>query len=402
MTEGGAPTRAEDAWERHRWVWTAGLLGLVGIGATAALSDPETGSRPRLLAVALSLAFAAWYLVGSRLAALCRSTEQKSGDHPTVAFCIGLIALWTGLALTHPAFFLVLFALYGQLWARLPTRAAIATSGLLSFAAMAMQVSHASGPLADQIPFLIISLVGSAFGVLMGLWITAIIEQSQQRQALIEELERTRADLATAEREAGVLQERQRLAAEIHDTLAQGFTSIVMVAQAAEAGLPATTSTATREQLELIGHTARENLTEARRLVTDLGPASLAETSLADAVRRLADRFHTETGIEARCTVTGDAQRMAPANEVVVLRAAQEALANVRKHARATAVELELAYSGGGVTLEVRDDGVGFDLRTPARGFGLRGMRQRLEPLGGRVAVDSTPGQGTTVTVALS
>jgi signal transduction histidine kinase len=211
-----------------------------------------------------------------------------------------------------------------------------------------------------------------------------------------------------AGRQAGVLKERQRMAHEIHDTLAQGFTSIVMNLEAAEGTLPRDLGRA-RHHLDQAQFTARESLTEARRLVWALRPEPLESASLPEAIGRLTKRWTEESGVGADVTVTGHPRPLSPEIEATLFRAAQEALNNVRKHARASRVALTLSYMGDMVALDARDDGVGFDpLRTAIKakdrtsgGFGLKGMRERVEQAGGSLSVESAPGEGSTLAVEL-
>jgi signal transduction histidine kinase len=242
------------------------------------------------------------------------------------------------------------------------------------------------------------------FGSLFAFWITRIIAQSVERRQLIEQLESTRSELAEAERASGRLAERQRLARDIHDTLAQGFVSIVLQLQAAEAELPEG-ATAARGHLERARRTARDNLAEARRLVWDLRPEALAAAPLAEALERLADRVADETGLVATATVTGTPRPLSADTEVTLLRVTQEALANVTRHSGAGRVAVTLSYMDGEAALDVRDDGAGFaptaDGHGPNGGLGLRGMRERVEALGGRLAVESAPGRGTTIAVTV-
>lgn len=211
-----------------------------------------------------------------------------------------------------------------------------------------------------------------------------------------------------AGRQAGVLRERQRMAHEIHDTLAQGFTSIVMNLEAAEGTLPPDLGWA-RQYMDQARLTARESLAEARRLVWALRPEPLEKASLPEALGRLAKRWSEESGVAADVTVTGTLRSLSPEIEATLFRTAQEALANVRKHARAGRVALTLSYMGNCVALDARDDGVGFDpsrTSTEARdatsgGFGLKGMRERIEQAGGSLSVESAPGEGSTLTVEL-
>jgi len=206
--------------------------------------------------------------------------------------------------------------------------------------------------------------------------------------------------------EAGTLRERDRLAREIHDTLAQGFVSIVMSLEASE---DEEASAALRRRQEGIERTARESLSEARRLVRALGPAQLEEASLPEALEELARRFSGESGVKTEAVVDGDPVPLSAGAEAALLRVAQEALHNVRKHAGAERVMISLSYMGDRVVLDVRDDGVGFDPEEVSGGsedgisggFGLSGMGRRIEEEGGTLKVESAPGEGTTLTVEM-
>jgi signal transduction histidine kinase len=308
------------------------------------------------------------------------------------------------LAGVHPAFFSLLLMLYPQIFRHLGLRMAVPVAIALSVAVVWREVLTSGRPLTENWGPIIGGLLSVVFGSLFALWITRIIEQSYERRRLIEQLEETRSELAAAERDAGRLAERQRLARDIHDTLAQGFVSIVLQLQAAEADLPEDAVEA-RGHLERARRTARDNLAEARRLVWDLRPEALSAAPLGEALGRLAGRVAEETGLAATATVTGTPQPLSPDAEVTLLRVTQEALANVTKHARAGRVAVTLSYMDGEAALDVRDDGTGFaptaDGHGPNGGLGLRGMRERVEALGGRLAVESAPGRGTTIAVTV-
>ena len=203
-------------------------------------------------------------------------------------------------------------------------------------------------------------------------------------------------------RESGQLGERRRLAREIHDTLIQGFASIAMNVQAAEG--PADTARSSRHLEEAL-RTAREGLAEARRIVWALRPEVLEDASLPEALSSLAERW-SEGGVPAEVAVTGDARRLSPEIEATLLRAAQEALTNVRKHASAGRVVMTLSYMQDRVALDVKDDGGGFEPGRSGKagsvgGFGLGAMRERAEQSGGTLAVESETGGGTTLVVEL-
>ncbi|WP_053058110.1 sensor histidine kinase [Rubrobacter aplysinae] len=211
-----------------------------------------------------------------------------------------------------------------------------------------------------------------------------------------------------AGREAGVLVERQRLAHEIHDTLAQGFNSIVIKLETMERRLPPAAAAA-RTDLDSARATARESLAEARRLIWALRPEALDRHSLPEALQTLAERWSGENDARAGVSVSGTPRQLPTEVETALLRTAQETLSNARKHARASRVMLTLSYMKGLVVLDAWDDGVGFDPGGVSReamphdtgGFGLRAMRERISQLGGSVTVESEPGEGTSLAVEL-
>lgn len=207
----------------------------------------------------------------------------------------------------------------------------------------------------------------------------------------------------------GVVRERQRLSHEIHDTLAQGFTSIVMNLEAAEGTLPSEPETA-HQYIDQARSIARESLAEARRLMWALRPDTPERSSLHDTLARLAESWAERSSVDASAVVTGAPHSLTPEIEVTLLRVAQEALNNCRKYAQASQVMITLSYMKNLVTLNVQDDGVGFDpdqLRTSepgaqsTGGFGLVGMRERVEQLRGTLLLESAPGEGSTLMVAI-
>jgi signal transduction histidine kinase len=241
-----------------------------------------------------------------------------------------------------------------------------------------------------------------AAGTLLSVaYMASVVRQSRERQRLIEQLQATRAELAAAERQAGTLAERQRLARDLHDTLTQGFASVVLLLEAAEESLAL--GRPVERHIEQALRAARDNLAESRRVVWALRPRPLAEQPLAQALQELAARLAEETGLRAETVVTGTARPLPAVVEEALLRIAQEALANVRKHAAASRVTLTLSYLDDVVTLDVHDDGVGFDQAATAAaaggGLGLHAMAERVAALGGSLAVESTLGEGTTIAV---
>lgn len=351
------------------------------------------------MAIGLLLALVPWYVFLGR-----RLVGHDDVGASSYAYIAGLVALSGGAGVAAPASSLVLFALCPQCFMVLPWRQGVVAVLILTLVPAVRFALHRPGPVAI-VSFAVWATVTMAFSAVFALWVDRIIGQSIQRRELIQELEATRAELSEVSREAGAMAERERLAAEIHDTLAQGFTSILMLLQAAEPHIGRDPGEA-RRQLGLAARTARENLSEARALVAAQPPAPLNGSSLEETVRRLTERIREELDVRTDYTLSGKPRRLAAGIEVVLLRAAQESLANIRKHAQAGHVGVALTYTSGTVRLAVCDDGMGFDPQAGTGsgigcgpGFGLRGMRERVAQVGGTLDLRSAPGAGTTITV---
>ena len=238
------------------------------------------------------------------------------------------------------------------------------------------------------------------------LTVSRLAETNQRLQETLQENAGLHAQLLTQAREAGVLDERQRMAREIHDTLAQGLAGVITQVQAAQQA-----SERPEDQtrhLELAATLARQSLTEARRSVHALRPEQLETARLPEALTEVARQWSSRHGLDAEVRLTGTARPLHPEVEVTLLRAGQEALANVAKHARASRVALTLSYMEDLTTLDVVDDGIGFDPEAVraregagTEGFGLLAMRQRVEQLDGALAVESEPGSGTAVSASV-
>lgn len=241
----------------------------------------------------------------------------------------------------------------------------------------------------------------------------ALFRVSDQRQKLIDELLETRSQLAETERAAGIIAERQRIAHEIHDTLAQGLSSIQMLLHVAEndlrkLGLSEKELAAPLARLELARTTAADNLSEARAMIAALQPPALSKTSLEDALVRVAHSF-SASGTEFCIQVEGEekGKQLPMRTEAALLRMAQGAMSNVAKHAQASECHVTISQESDEVRLDVVDNGVGFDPSTigtrPAGlgHIGLDAMRERAKEQGGTLVVESTPGQGTAISIAL-
>ncbi len=395
------PQRQADVWEKWDWLWSAIFYTTALVSAGLMLLD-DARAAPPWVALLLTFIMLVWHWAGLRLA--YRGLASWN-ERPIARFIVivGDIIIWFVLVNISPAYYFALFGLFGQVFRHLPMRYAAIAAILLTIATIFEQVADTGEPFTLTNPTLWLFFFMGLAAVILGIWVSAIIEQSTRRRQLIEQLDTAQAELAAAERHAGVLEERQRLAREIHDTLAQGFTSIVLLLEAAEQYLPGDLDRL-QKHLELARTTARTSLDQARRVVQDLRPELLEEHSLPDAIERAAVRWREETGISLTTTMTGSPVSLHPDIEVALLRAAQEALNNIRKHARATAVQLTLSYMNDVVILDVQDNGVGLnggDSSPLSGGFGLQAMRERAAHCGGSVTLESDPGEGTTVVITI-
>jgi signal transduction histidine kinase/ligand-binding sensor domain-containing protein len=202
-----------------------------------------------------------------------------------------------------------------------------------------------------------------------------------------------------------VLEERNRIARELHDSLAQGFTSISIHLEAVSAKMGAPHDAA-REHLNQARLLVRSSLAEARRTVRDLRSELLEAGDLAAALSQVAGQLTAGTNVSTQVTVTGATRQLPERVESNLLRVGQEALTNAVRHAGARTVRARLEYGGGQVRLRIEDDGHGFDVHTTdaaanGGGFGLRGMRERLTQIGGTLSVESLPGRGTEITATV-
>jgi signal transduction histidine kinase len=401
------------------------LLGVMVV-VTAAIRRGDS----RLIDLALCTLAAAWMLGGYTLRPAWR-------DRPSAmtAFMAGLIAIMAVLVVRDPWFGLFTPAayLYAFRVLRWPVRlVGVAAVAVVAGTAQASGVSLASGSgiavYAAVLAVNVLPMCGLA-------WVDrAGDERSDRRERTLDDVREVNRRLAETlaenaalqerlvarAREAGVLDERQRMAREIHDTLAQGLTGIVTQLQAAEQA--ADDPDAWRRHVGAATRLARESLSEARRSVDALRPEPLESARLDDALAAVASRWSALHGIPVEVTTAGTPRPLATEAEVALLRTAQEALANAGRHAAATRISVALSYRADEVVLDVRDDGRGFDVDAdrPAGGdgsagpsaggdepvtdghgggFGLVAMRQRVEERSGTLRIESAPGAGTAISV---
>jgi signal transduction histidine kinase len=332
---------------------------------------------------ALAAFVISWFLLGPR-------ALRNPGTGAVYAVILILIC-GVGTAFV-PNFATIQCVAFPLLWSLIESRNRSIVANLVLAAAVGVGLYIRTGDLAQAVA---VEAVSGALSLALGLWITSIAEQSHERQRLLDELRVAQADLAVLNRDAGIASERERLAREIHDTIAQDLTGLVMLTQRAQREL----GDSEAGTLALLEENARTALAETRALVEASAPVGLTTGSISDALARLGTRFGRETGIIVTVEAD-DLPALDRGTEVVLLRVAQEGLANVRKHAAAGAASISAWADNGWVALRITDDGSGFDPTTPTDGFGLNGMRERLALVGGTLDVSSSPA-GTALTATL-
>ncbi|WP_395242746.1 sensor histidine kinase [Agromyces sp. MMS24-K17] len=366
----------------------AAMLGLVVVRL---LVTDAPGTPAGLV---LCVAFAVVYGLGAWI----RRVPSTARSLAAAGWIAALTAIWIALVAGVPdAAYLVfpLFFLYLHVLPRAWGPIAVLAATVVAVVALGLHGGFTVGGVVG--PF-----VGAAVALLIGLGYRALAREAAEREAMLAELVATRDRLAATEREQGRLAERARLAREIHDTVAQGLSSIQMLLHAAER---ADGERPGIEHVRLARATAAEGLADTRRFIREWAPPSL-EDGLGAALRRLGGAGPAVAGLEVEVDAP-DAVDLPMPVQSALLRIAQGAVANVVQHARATRAGIRLDVDGDRATLGITDDGVGFDPgpaladRTGSDSFGLRAIAERTAELGGDLRVDSAPGHGTTLTVTI-
>jgi signal transduction histidine kinase len=367
---------------------------VLGTTALSLLNEPRATVAWRVAVVALAVAILGWY------AGVGHPTLRQSLAAREYICCGGLLVLFVGaLALTPTAAYL-LVGLPAIGHVLLPNRQGYVVAAAFCAAPTVVFLARTHDPSTALRVVVPIGVASMLFSFVIATAVNRIIQRSDERARLIAELEASRAEVARLSRAAGIAEERQRLAGEIHDTVAQGLSSVVILVQAAEAAF-GTDEEAARQHLAMAERTARENLAETRAIVAALTPAPLAGASLAEALRRTAERFGAQTGVRVAVDASGEPRPLPTPVEVVLLRAAQEGLTNAHRHGGAGRVDLTLTFGTSDVCLEICDDGRGFDAGAATQGYGLAAMRGRTEQVGGALSIRSGPSVGTVLRLAV-
>lgn len=387
-----------ESWVDSAFVW----IPYVTLALSVVLAQLGSISlSERLIAVGLTIAAALWtWLTFTR-----KGPPTKVAQPPLRVYFVGFVVLATLLMMSETIF--LVYAITGFFHASLlrPWVLAflgIGAAGLVVHSHIVVTESTAT-TWAIYLGVVAIQTVTVTAGLYGGHKITEIAEE---RRATLESLESTmnenlglHAQLVAQAREAGILDERQRMAREIHDTIAQGLTGVVTQVEAIHQCWD--DDVEVRRRLDVVGDLARQSLAEARRSVQAIRPAPLDDSRLPGALADVASRWSEINGLPVAIHTAGERRSLRPDVEVTMLRVAQEALANISKHAAATRVGVTLTFMDDSVTLDVRDDGIGFDKDTAigTQSFGLAAMQQRVEQAHGAMEIESGPGEGTAISV---
>lgn len=369
--------------------WDVAVLAAVVVLSALVLADgPDAGELAGGLAANAAL-LVVWFVLGRR-------GDESRAAVPASALLILIAGVATALTPTMATIQAIVFPV---LWflARTATRAVVANVLLALSVATGFVVGLGASP-SVVLQAAVVEVISLAGSFAIGFWITRISRESDERKRLLSELRETQALLAAASRDAGVRGERERLARELHDTIAQDLTGLVLLIQRTRRELQAADPTV-GETIDLLEESARATLAETRGLVASSAPLALTDGGIVAALERLGDRIEREAGIAV--TVEASGASLDRDEEVVLLRCAQEALSNARRHADATSAIVSLVVDDETAAVSVRDDGAGFDPSSPRSGFGLDGLADRLALVGGRLTIDSAPGRGTTLTARL-
>jgi signal transduction histidine kinase len=378
---------------------------LLAFPTVLSLIQPDQTLADRLVTVGLVALAAAWILFTYTLRPHWR---QRTGA--MVVYFAGMLGL--AAVLTARSVFFVAFAVTGLIQAFLLLPTALAFTAVFATSVIIYTIpggfpEPTVQAVSGWVFIIVLQTALTGFFSFMGM---KLMGEDRQRRELLAKLEAAmeenaglHAQLLTQAREAGMLDERQRMAREIHDTLAQGLTGIITRLEATERA--SRRPDQWRRHLDQARALARDSLTEARRSVQALRPEPLEEAGLPDAIAHLAARWSETSGVVASVETTGEPRPLLTELEMTLFRVAQEALANVGKHAGASKVGLTLSYMEDTVLLDVRDDGVGFTVgpagadgrRGAGQGFGLDAMRQRMLRVAGSLEIESAPGEGTAV-----
>jgi len=360
------------------------------------------GNPNTVSVVALALLLIGTYSFGGVLARRAIAAGSPAQSTSTYVWALVLSCEWFVLVWLIPEAAYLVFALFFLYLHLLPSgwrTFAVLGSAALAIVGLGLHHGWTVGGVVGP-------LVGAGVAIVIGLGYKSLAAEAVERELIMKQLLEARDQLAQTERESGVLAERARLAREIHDTVAQGLSSIQLLLHAAERADP---EAAGLEHVRLARETAAANLADTRNFIRELAPDALVEQGLGAVLRRLAENQWKNSQREVRVRVA-DALDLPMPVQTALLRIAQGAMANVVQHSQASQATISIEHDRAAVRLTVSDNGRGFDPELVRQAcavggsdsFGLTATQDRVEQLGGTLVVDSQPGAGTTLTVELT
>ncbi len=397
---GSGPAVVDQGWFSWvRWFQYA-FTGFTLLAIIGALTDGTISSRERTASVLIALFLAGWMWFRGRW-----ERVKTTGD--ALLYFIVLLPLLTIAIRLYDGFGLLIFGAYWQGFAYFRIRAAMLYALILTVL-IQIGFSDATSLSPSELSISLPQVLGGVIGLLVAGMMAAYMEglgrEADRRQGLLNELRAAQDALAARERESGIMTERQRLAGEIHDTVAQHLTSIVTNLEAAESRAE-TNPDAAWDHIHAAREAARQGIADARAMVAALQPQVLEGRSISDALRQVSEDYATAAEYRVLFEEAGPSGRIDRLQETILIRALQESLQNIRKHAGASTATVSLNWLDDEVILDIQDDGAGFDpasVPKPLNGHqvGLRTMRQRVEGAGGTWMVESSPGEGTSLAVS--
>lgn len=365
-------------------------LGLVRITIEHSLGGYSIGLGWLLAAVLATVYFAGTFLEHRKAKGELKNTYRFLNQGNVYLWLFVVVTLWALLVILHPDFSWIAFPLFFlelHVMRRHPW-AAYSFVALTGAAVVCAPLLHGEELTSSQF---VGPLIGAVAAVILWHIYQALFRQTQAQSRALEELHRTRDELARSQRAAGRLAERERIARDIHDTLAQGFSSVVLCSRAAQR---TDQETEKEHMLQVIEDTAAQNLHQARSLIEEL---SLADASIEDFLSEM--KRHCQnvtampTGSTCRLVVDGEPRELDHRLQELLLRVTQASLANVVQHAAADNCVVTLGSHPDAITLDIYDDGVGIHPAT-SHGFGLTGVKQRVKEAGGEFFLESGRGEG--------
>lgn len=383
------------------WYWRFILLfgGLAVCVVGAAWLNTSLTRNQQYTVTGVTIALVLWFWCYGQW-------DQIKTDAHAVVYLLGNVAGIVVLIRTWDGSALLLFAMYWFGFAYLYTRYALVYAFILT-----LSTQWAFGTVGNDIGWNLNTLAGIGllivllgFSGMMARYIEAFQTEAEVNRHLLQELKQAQQTLIEREREAGIEQERQRMAGEIHDTLAQHFTSIITNLRAARE-LESSEPALVNQHISHAFSAAQQGLTDSRAVLATMQPDVLLGRSLTEVLQAISSEWDAQSGTDIGFTTEGTAGQLSRAQESLLVRALQEALRNIDKHAQANQVNVRVSWLEDEMLLDISDDGAGFDpaaIQAGKNGYqlGIATMESRVEAAGGTFALESAPGEGASITIS--